>query len=84
MFFESDSILYRSFIPREGFLLYGLIDNFNSAIKKEADSLKEQGWTLRKWHYEATTCSFILTMQRPKGYVPDPEPKQDEDKKAGK
>lgn len=37
MFFESDSILYRSFIPREGFLLYGLIDNFNSAIKKEAD-----------------------------------------------
>ena len=51
---------------------------------KEADSLKEQGWTLRKWHYEATTCSFILTMQRPKGYVPDPEPKQDEDKKADK
>lgn len=33
---------------------------------KEADSLKEQGWKLRKWHYEATTCSFVLTMQREK------------------
>ena len=41
---------------------------------KEADQLKEEGWYLRKWHYEATTLSFVLTMER----IKKEEPKQEE------
>lgn len=40
---------------------------------KEANEYFAEGWTLKKWKYEATTMTFIFLMQRPKDYV-KPEP----------
>ena len=40
---------------------------------KEANEYFAEGWTLKKWKYEATTMTFIFLMERPKGYV-KPEP----------
>jgi len=46
---------------------------------KEADELKKQGWQLRKWHYEAMTCRFVLTMERVKEQKEDnTKPKEEE------
>lgn len=35
---------------------------------KEALAKKEEGWTPRNWHYEATTMTFVILLTRPEGY----------------
>ena len=48
---------------------------------KEANEYFAEGWTLKKWKYEATTMTFIFLMQRPKGYV-KPEPVEEKPEEA--
>ena len=48
---------------------------------KEANEYFAEGWTLKKWKYEATTMTFIFLMQRPKDYV-KPEPVEEKPEEA--
>lgn len=48
---------------------------------KEADQKKAEGWTVRNWHYEATTMTFVILLTRLEGYVKPEEKKEETENK---